>query len=166
MQGFDDLLCRLAGRFCAEMPPRSAAGSIRAELRGHSWPCATTELIRCRGLAGAYLKGGQRLFGALAGRLLDHRDPTGRDQRQLNRCVASTIGPVTATSANWKVIAQAWHTTRAPILISFSCRLVSDQSAMASGRSMERRKLARSQASACSCSRTSLSQNRLHDSRV
>ncbi len=47
--------------------------------------------------------------------------------------MARTIGPVTATSASWKVIARAWRTTRAPILISFNCRMVSDQSAMASG---------------------------------
>ena len=41
--------------------------------------------------------------------------------------MARTIGPVTATSANWKVITRAWRTTRAPILISLSCRLVNDQ---------------------------------------
>ena len=44
--------------------------------------------------------------------------------------MARTIGPVTATSARWKVMARAWRTTRAPILISFSCRLVIDQSAI------------------------------------
>ena len=38
------------------------------------------------------------------------------------------MGPVTATSASWKVMARACRTTRAPILINFSCRLVSDQS--------------------------------------
>ena len=43
--------------------------------------------------------------------------------------MARTIAPVTATSANWKVMARAWRTTRAPILISLSWRLVSDQSA-------------------------------------
>ena len=39
--------------------------------------------------------------------------------------MARTITPVTATSANWKVMARAWRTTRAPILISFSlgCRV-------------------------------------------
>jgi hypothetical protein len=50
--------------------------------------------------------------------------------------MARTIGPVTATSASWKVMARAWRTTRAPILISLSCKLVSDQSAMASGKRM------------------------------
>jgi hypothetical protein len=34
--------------------------------------------------------------------------------------MARTIGPVTATSANWKVMARAWRTTRAPILINLS----------------------------------------------
>ncbi len=34
--------------------------------------------------------------------------------------MARTIGPVTATSANWKVMARACRTTRAPILISCS----------------------------------------------
>gem|GEM_PF-4230807 len=47
--------------------------------------------------------------------------------------MARNIGPVTATSASWKVMARAWRTTRAPILISFSCGLVNDQSAIASG---------------------------------
>lgn len=37
--------------------------------------------------------------------------------------MARTIAPVTATSASWKVMARAWRTTRAPILISFSWRL-------------------------------------------
>jgi len=32
--------------------------------------------------------------------------------------MARTIGPVTATSASWKVMARAWRTTRAPILIN------------------------------------------------
>lgn len=32
-----------------------------------------------------------------------------------------------ATSASWKVILQAWRTTRAPILMSRVCSLVSDQ---------------------------------------
>jgi hypothetical protein len=40
--------------------------------------------------------------------------------------MARTIGPVTATSASWKVMARAWRTTRAPILTSFNCKLVSD----------------------------------------
>jgi len=45
---------------------------------------------------------------------------------------------VTATSASWKVTARAWRTTRAPILISLICRLVKDQSAMASDSSIGR----------------------------
>jgi hypothetical protein len=31
---------------------------------------------------------------------------------------------VTATSANCKVMARAWRTTRAPSLISLSCKLI------------------------------------------
>ena len=55
----------------------------------------------------------------------------------------AAVGPVTAASASWKVMARPWRTTRAPILISFSCRLVRDQSAMASGNSMQRRTMAK-----------------------
>ena len=39
----------------------------------------------------------------------------------------------TATSAIWKVTMRAWLTTFAPILITFSLRLVSDQSLIGSG---------------------------------
>jgi len=42
----------------------------------------------------------------------------------------------------------------------------SDLSALASGGPMHRKKLASLQASACSCSRTLLLRNRLHDSRA
>jgi len=62
--------------------------------------------------------------------------------------MACTIGPVTAISASWKVMARAWRTTRAPILIILSCRLISYQSAMASGSSMQRKKVAKLWASA------------------
>jgi hypothetical protein len=41
------------------------------------------------------------------------------------------------------VMARAWRTTRAPILISFSWSDVSDHSAISSGSSMRRRKIAR-----------------------
>jgi len=43
--------------------------------------------------------------------------------------MAHTIGPVTATSASWKVMARAWRTARAPILISSYYWLANDQSA-------------------------------------
>ena len=56
-----------------------------------------------------------------------HAHSGGARNRRMAARMARTIGPVTATSANWKVMARAWRTTRAPILISFSCRLVSDQ---------------------------------------
>src|SRR3546814_3559730 len=72
-----------------------------------------------------------------------HAHDGGVRRRRMAARTARTIGPVTATSANWKVMARAWRTTRAPILISLSCRLVNDQSAMASGSSMQRRKVAR-----------------------
>lgn len=57
--------------------------------------------------------------------------------------MALTVSMMTATSASWKMMARSWRTTRAPTLISFSCRLVSDQLAMASGRSMQRGKVFR-----------------------
>ena len=47
-----------------------------------------------------------------------------------------TIVKLTATSVSWNVIALAWRNTRASILISLSCTLANDQSAMASGNSM------------------------------
>jgi hypothetical protein len=70
--------------------------------------------------------------------------------------MALTIAPITATSSSWKVMARAWRTTRAQILISLSCPLIKDQSAMASGSSMQRKTVAKSKASAGSCSRAAL----------
>jgi hypothetical protein len=72
---------------------------------------------------------------------LQAHDGGARNRRMAAR-MARTIGPVTATSASWKVMARAWRTTRAPILINLSCKLVNDQSAMASGSSMQRKKVA------------------------
>src|SRR3546814_6454092 len=72
-----------------------------------------------------------------------HAHDGGVRRRRMAARTARTIGPVTATSANWKVMARAWRTTRAPNLLSLSFRLVNDQSAMASGSSMQRRKVAR-----------------------
>ena len=72
-----------------------------------------------------------------------HAHRGGARSRWMVAKMARTVGPVTATSASWKVMARAWRTTRAPILISFTWMLVSDQSAMASDSSMQRRKLAR-----------------------
>ena len=54
-----------------------------------------------------------------------------------------TIGPVTLISAIWNVIARAWRTTRAPNLIRFSCKLVNDQSVIASGKWIQRSKVVR-----------------------
>jgi hypothetical protein len=62
--------------------------------------------------------------------------------------MAGSIGPVTATCAFWKVMAQAWRSTRVPILISLSCGLVGDQLAIASGSLMQLGKVARSPAGA------------------
>lgn len=73
----------------------------------------------------------------------DHAHSGGARNRRMAAIMARSIGPVTATSASWKVMARAWRTTRAPILISLSWRLVSDQSTMASGSSMQRRKVAK-----------------------
>jgi hypothetical protein len=56
--------------------------------------------------------------------------------------MARIIGPMTATSARCKVMAQAWRTTQTPILIHLSWRLVKDQSNMAAGGSMQRKKVA------------------------
>src|SRR3546814_5387121 len=53
-----------------------------------------------------------------------HAHDGGVRRRRMAARTARTIGPVTATSANWKVMARAWRTTRAPILISLSCRLI------------------------------------------
>ncbi len=72
-----------------------------------------------------------------------HAQNGGARKRWIAARMARTIGPVTATSESWKVMARAWRTTRAPILISLSWRLVSDQSAMASGSPMQRKKVAR-----------------------
>ena len=73
----------------------------------------------------------------------DHAHSGGARNRRIAARMERTIGPVTATSATWKVMAQAWRTTRAPILISLNCRLVSDQSAISSGSSMQRKKVAK-----------------------
>jgi hypothetical protein len=70
-----------------------------------------------------------------------HAHEGGTRNRWMAARMARTIGPVTATSAIWKVIARAWRTTRAPILINLSCRRVKHQSAMASGNSMQRMKM-------------------------
>jgi hypothetical protein len=59
-----------------------------------------------------------------------HAHDGGARNRRMAARMARTIGPVTATSASWKVMARAWRTTRAPILISLSWRQVKDQSAM------------------------------------
>ena len=72
-----------------------------------------------------------------------HAHSGGARNRWIAARMVRTIGPVTATSASWKVMARAWRMTRAPILISLSCRLVSDHWAISSGNSMQRRMVAR-----------------------
>ena len=47
-----------------------------------------------------------------------------------------TMGALTAASANWNVTVRAWRTILAPILISFACKLVNDQSVIGSGKSI------------------------------
>jgi hypothetical protein len=48
-----------------------------------------------------------------------------------------------ATSASWKMTLRLWRTTLAPILISFSRKVVNDQCSTASGNASVRRKLPR-----------------------
>ena len=57
-------------------------------------------------------------------------------RRWMEARMALTMGALTTTSANWNVTVRAWHTILAPILISFVCKLVNDQSAIGSGKSM------------------------------
>src|ERR1039457_5411064 len=72
----------------------------------------------------------------------------------------------TATSAIWKTTFLAWHTTFAPILISFSRNVVNDQCRTALGNTACRRKFPMLYASTNSCSRTWLSTKSWHESRV
>ena len=57
-------------------------------------------------------------------------------RRWMEARMVLTMGALTATSANWNVTVRAWRTILAPILISFVCKLVNDQSVMGSGKSM------------------------------
>ena len=57
---------------------------------------------------------------------VQHHAHDGARSRRIATRMARTIVPVTATSASWKVIARARRTSRTPILISFSWRLVSE----------------------------------------
>ena len=47
-----------------------------------------------------------------------HAHSGGARNRRMAARMARTIGPVTATSASWQVMARAWRTTRAPIFIT------------------------------------------------
>ena len=49
------------------------------------------------------------------------------------RHARAIIFQLAEASASWNMMARAWRTTRAPILISFNCRLANDQSAIALG---------------------------------
>ena len=71
-----------------------------------------------------------------------HACAGGARKRRIAARTALIIGPVTATSASWNMMARAWRTTRAPILISLSWRLVSDQLVMVSGSARQRRNVA------------------------
>jgi hypothetical protein len=61
----------------------------------------------------------------------------------INRRISANSILGTATSAIWKAIQRPWLTSFAPILISFSFKLVSDQSLIGSGVASVRRKLPR-----------------------
>lgn len=104
-----------------------------AENLGRDYQIFDTEV---RGFSITIYPSGNRSF------TLDYR-VAGRQRRMTAAKLVRTIGQVTATSASWKVLARAWRTTRAPILMSFSWKSVSDQSAIASGNLMQRRKVAR-----------------------
>ena len=75
-----------------------------------------------------------------------------------SRRIRSRIAPNnrfgTATSAIWKTTYRECATTFAPILMSFSRNVVSDQCFTAGGRASRRRKLPRLYASTNSCGRT------------
>jgi len=71
-----------------------------------------------------------------------HAYAGGARNRRGAASTARTIRQVTATSASWNVVMQAWRTAQAPISTSLSRRLVSEQSAIASGKSMQRMKVA------------------------
>ena len=60
------------------------------------------------------------LFGLDLGLGRGHAHDGGARKRWIAARMARIIGPVTATSANWKVMVRAWRTTRAPILINLS----------------------------------------------
>ena len=64
----------------------------------------------------------------------------GARNRRIEARIARTIGPVTATLANWKIMARARLTIRTPIWIIFSSKLFSDQSDTASDSSDTRQK--------------------------
>jgi hypothetical protein len=66
---------------------------------------------------------------------------------------------VTATSASWNVTYFASRVTLAPILISFSLSVVSDQYRTGFGKASRRRKLPRLYANANNCKRVWLSLN-------
>src|SRR4029077_17235092 len=61
----------------------------------------------------------------------------------IRRKISWNIRRGMATSAIWKAISRQWLTTFAPILMSFSLSLVSDQSLIGSGVASVRRKLPR-----------------------
>jgi hypothetical protein len=67
----------------------------------------------------------------------------GARRRRIEARMARTIGPDTGTSASWKVMARACHTTRPPIFISLSWRLVRNKSIMGLGKATSARKTAR-----------------------
>ena len=77
-----------------------------------------------------------------------HAHSGGARNRRMAARTARTMAPVTAISVSWEMMARAWRTTPAPILISFSCRLVNHQYAMASGDEIRRKTLDAQYASA------------------
>ena len=68
----------------------------------------------------------------------------------------SCLPTFTTTSANWNMMVRVRRSTRAAILTSLIWRLVSHQSAVATGGSMLCGNVAGSQAAACNCGRNSI----------
>jgi len=72
-----------------------------------------------------------------------HAGAGGARNRAISDRISWNICRGTATSATWKVTQPPWMTTLAPILISFSRRLVSDYGSAALGIASVRMRLPR-----------------------
>ena len=87
-------------------------------------------------------------------------------KRQIRARISAKSSPGIATSAIWNTVLREWLTALAPILMSLSCTLESDQWDIFAGRAMRRRKLPRLYARTKRASLTWLEEKREHDSLV